>query len=183
MLVPLLLLLLLPPARPISTTLPVPPLQWLNITHLLQGTSAPPLKYPSIGYDDNSRNLILFGGESSSGIPSSQTYLSVPLSFLSSPSSTPQHRFQHQHMVPSRPPPRSPHNPPARQVHGPQWRRLLLQLVRLPSSPPSSCLIPLQSPCPSSPRRKRLQWQATVRCLGSSLPPPVPSSLTPQTGV
>ncbi|KAF8450702.1 hypothetical protein L210DRAFT_3521072 [Boletus edulis BED1] len=55
--------------------MPVPPLQWLNITNLLQGTSVPPLKYPSIGYDDGSRTLLIFGGESSSGIPTSQTFL------------------------------------------------------------------------------------------------------------
>ena len=64
----------------ISTNMPVPPLQWLNITDLVQGTSAPPLRYPSIGYDDSSRTLLLFGGESSSGIPTSQTFLSVHLS-------------------------------------------------------------------------------------------------------
>ena len=61
----------------ISTNMPVPPLQWLNITDLIQGTSAPPLKYPSIGYDDTSRSLLLFGGESSSGILTSQTFLCV----------------------------------------------------------------------------------------------------------
>ncbi|KAH0839762.1 hypothetical protein J3R83DRAFT_704 [Lanmaoa asiatica] len=55
--------------------MPVPPLQWLNITHLIQGTSAPPLKYPSIGYYDDLRTLLLFGGQSSSGIPTSQTIL------------------------------------------------------------------------------------------------------------
>lgn len=62
-------------AQSISTNTPVPPLQWLNITGLLQGSVPPPLKYASIGYDDSSRNLIIFGGESSSGIPTSQTFL------------------------------------------------------------------------------------------------------------
>ncbi|KAF9221954.1 hypothetical protein BS17DRAFT_784207 [Gyrodon lividus] len=62
-------------AQSFSTNTPVPPLQWLNITGLLQGPSAPPLKYPSIGYDDTTRTLIIFGGESSSGIATSQTFL------------------------------------------------------------------------------------------------------------
>ncbi|KAH7887753.1 hypothetical protein F5I97DRAFT_886400 [Phlebopus sp. FC_14] len=62
-------------AQSISTTTPVPPLQWLNITGLLQGASAPPLKYSSIGYDDTTRTLIIFGGESSSGIATQQTFL------------------------------------------------------------------------------------------------------------
>lgn len=86
----LVLLLLLPAAlaQAISTTMPVPPLQWLNITDLIQGTSAPPLKYPSIGYDDTSRTLLLFGGESSSGIPTSQTFLSVHLPSLPPTSSS-----------------------------------------------------------------------------------------------
>lgn len=93
LLVPLLLFLPLPPsaAQAISTTMPVPPLQWLNITNLIQGTSAPPLKYPSIGYDDSSRTLLLFGGQSSSGIPISQTFLSVllPCSFCPAPQRLP----------------------------------------------------------------------------------------------
>jgi len=62
-------------AQSISTSTPVPPLQWLNITGLLQGSPAPPLKYASIGYDDTTRNLIIFGGQASSGIPTAQTFL------------------------------------------------------------------------------------------------------------
>lgn len=62
-------------AQSISTNTPVPPLQWLNITGLLQGSPPPPLKYASIGYDPSSSTLIIFGGESSSGIPTSQTFL------------------------------------------------------------------------------------------------------------
>ena len=150
-------LLLVPPAvaQAISTTMPVPPLQWLNVTGLIQGTSAPPLKYPSIGYDDTSRTLLLFGGESSSGIPTSQTFLSVLLPFSpSQPHLLRQHRFQQQRMVPSQPPGKSAHDSPSRQIHGPQWRRLLLQLVRLPLLSRSSRSSPLQSPCPSSPRWK-----------------------------
>lgn len=64
----------------------VPPLQWLNITGLIQGPPAPALRYPSIGYDDTTRTLIIFGGESSSGIATSQTFLfviSLPFSSLS----------------------------------------------------------------------------------------------------
>jgi hypothetical protein len=59
----------------------VPPLQWINITGLLQGPSAPPLKDASIGYDNTTRTLIIFGGESQGGLPQQQTYLSV-LPFL-----------------------------------------------------------------------------------------------------
>lgn len=55
----------------------VPPLQWLNITGSLLGATPAAVKYPSIGYDPSSSNLIIFGGESSSGIPTDQTYLYV----------------------------------------------------------------------------------------------------------
>jgi hypothetical protein len=68
-------------AQSISTSTPVPPLQWINITGLLQGPSAPPLKDASIGYDNTTRTLIIFGGESQGGLPQQQTYLSV-LPFL-----------------------------------------------------------------------------------------------------
>ncbi|OCH90982.1 hypothetical protein OBBRIDRAFT_792792 [Obba rivulosa] len=60
----------------ISTGTPLPPLQWINITNLIGGSPvAPPLKDASIGYDDNTRTLLIFGGESQQGIPQSQTYL------------------------------------------------------------------------------------------------------------
>jgi len=68
---------------------PVPPLQWLNITGLIQGTPAA-VKYPSIGYDSATSTLIVFGGESSSGIATDQTFLYVyyslpiPSEFMSS---------------------------------------------------------------------------------------------------
>ncbi|KIJ70578.1 hypothetical protein HYDPIDRAFT_77775, partial [Hydnomerulius pinastri MD-312] len=62
-------------AQSISTNTPVPPLQWLNITGIIQGPPAPPLKYASIGYYDTSRTLVIFGGESASGIATSQTFL------------------------------------------------------------------------------------------------------------
>jgi hypothetical protein len=68
-------------AQSISTSTPVPPLQWINLTGLLTGPSAPPLKDASIGYDNTSRTLILFGGESQGKLPQQQTYLSV-LPFL-----------------------------------------------------------------------------------------------------
>ncbi|KAI6047196.1 hypothetical protein EDC04DRAFT_2556513 [Pisolithus marmoratus] len=82
-------------AQSISTNTPVPPLQWLNITGLLQGSFPPPLKYPSIGYDDSSRNLIIFGGESSSGIPTAQTFLhwSTPSAQPDLPQSSPPARY------------------------------------------------------------------------------------------
>lgn len=57
--------------------LPTPPLQWLNLTGLLQGPSPPPLKDASIGYDDSSRSVIIFGGESQDGVVQSQSYLYV----------------------------------------------------------------------------------------------------------
>ncbi|GAW05301.1 hypothetical protein LENED_007147 [Lentinula edodes] len=54
----------------------VPPLQWLNITNLLQGSAKPiALKDAVIGYDSDSSTVVIFGGESSSGIPQSVTYL------------------------------------------------------------------------------------------------------------
>ncbi|KAA1466489.1 hypothetical protein DENSPDRAFT_791200 [Dentipellis sp. KUC8613] len=62
-------------AQSISTNTPIPPLQWINLTNLLQGSSPPPLKDASIGYDPTSRNLLIFGGESQGGFPQSQTYL------------------------------------------------------------------------------------------------------------
>ncbi|KAG6814168.1 hypothetical protein H0H92_000844 [Tricholoma furcatifolium] len=86
-------------AQSISTNTPVPPLQWINLSPLLQGSSSPPpLKNAAIGYDETrhvhlkfttlqaahftliywptlSRSLIIFGGVSSTGIAQSQTYL------------------------------------------------------------------------------------------------------------
>ncbi|KAG7096979.1 hypothetical protein E1B28_004375 [Marasmius oreades] len=60
----------------ISTSTPVPPLQWLNLTPRLTGTSKPPpLKDAFIAYDQTSHTVIIFGGESQSGFPSSETYL------------------------------------------------------------------------------------------------------------
>lgn len=165
-LLPLLLVLFLPlpaaRAQAISTSMPVPPLQWLNITGLLQGTSAPPTKYPSIGYDDASRTLLLFGGESSSGIPTAQTFLSV-LSLL----------------LLTRSPPPASISPPTRGLF-PNPSQICPRRPRPPgtwpsvatTSPPASpspapfpllsSHLPLQSPCPSSPRRKGHQRSALV---------------------
>lgn len=67
----------LPAWSAISTSTPSPPLQWLNVTRLLSGAGAPPLKGASIGYDEATRTLLVFGGESESGIPTSTTYLCV----------------------------------------------------------------------------------------------------------
>jgi hypothetical protein len=76
-----------------STSTTLPPLQWINLSSSLSGSNQPPpLKDASIGYDDNtcvqpirrtscgltifsSRSIIIFGGESESGIPQSQTYM------------------------------------------------------------------------------------------------------------
>lgn len=68
----------LPGWSAISTNTPTPPLQWLNITRLLNGPGAPPLKGASMGYDETTRTLLVFGGESASGFPTSTTYLCAP---------------------------------------------------------------------------------------------------------
>ena len=74
---------LLPRAAPqlISTSTPVPPLQWINLSSRLQGSdnAPPPLKDAAIGYDETTRNIIIFGGESENGFPQSTTYLCVTL--------------------------------------------------------------------------------------------------------
>ncbi|KAG6854794.1 hypothetical protein C0991_001221 [Blastosporella zonata] len=63
-------------AQTISIDTSVPPLQWINLTGLLQGSSSPPpLKNAAIGYDEPSRSVIIFGGESASGLAQSQTFL------------------------------------------------------------------------------------------------------------
>lgn len=61
-------------AQSLSTNTPVPPLQWLELTDLLSGPAPPGLKDASIGYDDTSRTLIIFGGESNNFVQQ-QTYL------------------------------------------------------------------------------------------------------------
>ncbi|KAF8639944.1 hypothetical protein AX17_001194 [Amanita inopinata Kibby_2008] len=63
-------------AQSISTDFPAPPLQWIDLSHLLQSSNGPPpLKDAAIGYDENSRSIIVFGGESQGGFAQSQTYL------------------------------------------------------------------------------------------------------------
>jgi hypothetical protein len=92
-------------AQSISTSTPVPPLQWINLSSLLQGSAAPPLKDASIGYDNTTRTLIVFGGESQGGIPQQRTYLCVissflaPFPFLNLPSYSPQSQPQHPYLV------------------------------------------------------------------------------------
>ncbi|KAI0698541.1 hypothetical protein C8T65DRAFT_660527 [Cerioporus squamosus] len=61
-------------AQAISTSMPVPPLQWIELTDLLAGSAAPPLKDATIGYDDVNRVLLIFGGESQQGFPTKATY-------------------------------------------------------------------------------------------------------------
>ena len=70
------LLVLLSPctAQSPSTSMPVPPLQWIELTSLLSGPAPPPLKYASMGYDSVSHTLLIFGGEAN-GFPTQQTYL------------------------------------------------------------------------------------------------------------
>jgi hypothetical protein len=67
----------LPVFSAIGTSTPVPPLQWINITGLLSGPAAPPLKAASIGYSDATRTLLIYGGESAGGFQQSNTYLYV----------------------------------------------------------------------------------------------------------
>ncbi|OJT10155.1 hypothetical protein TRAPUB_13260 [Trametes pubescens] len=55
--------------------MPVPPLQWINLSKLLSGPAAPPLKDATIGYDDTNGVLMIFGGESQQGFPTAQTYM------------------------------------------------------------------------------------------------------------
>ena len=56
-----------------------PPLQWINLSKLVSGSAPPALKDASIGYDDTTRTLIIFGGESAGGFPQDATYLYVEL--------------------------------------------------------------------------------------------------------
>ena len=56
-----------------STNMPVPPLQWIELTDLLSASPQPHLKDASIGYDGDG-TLLIFGGESSAGFPTSSTY-------------------------------------------------------------------------------------------------------------
>jgi hypothetical protein len=62
-------------AQTISTSLPLPPLQWLNLSGLLTGPAPPPLRDSSIAYDETTRSLLIFGGESEGGFVQSQTYM------------------------------------------------------------------------------------------------------------
>ena len=58
--------------------MPVPPLQWIELTNLLGGSSVPPpLKDASIGYDDTDKLLLIFGGESQQGFATQNTYAYV----------------------------------------------------------------------------------------------------------
>lgn len=62
-------------AQSIDTSIQVPPLQWINLSGLLQGSKPQGLKDASIGFDPVHKKVLIFGGESSGGIPQSQTYL------------------------------------------------------------------------------------------------------------
>lgn len=57
-----------------STNTPVPPLQWIELTSLTSGSAPPGLSYASMGYDQTSGTVIIFGGESN-GFPVQTTYL------------------------------------------------------------------------------------------------------------
>lgn len=54
----------------------IPPLQWLNLSKLYKGGSQPvPLRDAHVAYDPAKRVLVIFGGESSAGVPTQQTYV------------------------------------------------------------------------------------------------------------
>jgi len=54
----------------------IPPLQWINLSRLVKGGSAPvPLRDASIAYDPAKRALIVFGGESAAGTPVQNTWI------------------------------------------------------------------------------------------------------------
>ncbi|KIO30207.1 hypothetical protein M407DRAFT_5731 [Tulasnella calospora MUT 4182] len=54
----------------------IPPLQWLNLSKLYNGGSQPvPLRDAHVAYDPAKRVLVIFGGESSAGVPTQQTYI------------------------------------------------------------------------------------------------------------
>ena len=154
-------------AQLISTSTPVPPLQWLNITGLLQGSPAPPLKYASIGYDDTTRNLIIFGGQASSGIPTAQTFLYDIVLPPPPPLTTQQPQSRYQSMVNSYQSIRFTQNITPRKVHGYQRRRLLIQLVRSSLSITTSLIsFSSQPSCPSCHRWKKWLGSSLVRRLG-----------------
>lgn len=64
-------------AQNISTSMSLPPLQWLNLKQLWAtgGAQPPPLRDGMLAFDPDKRVLVLFGGESSSGNPTQQTYV------------------------------------------------------------------------------------------------------------
>lgn len=64
-------------AQNISSSLAIPPLQWLNLNQLWTegGAEPPPLRDAHMAYDPAKRVLIIFGGESSAGNPTQQTYI------------------------------------------------------------------------------------------------------------
>lgn len=54
----------------------IPPLQWINLSRLATGGSQPqPLRDAHISYDPAKQVLIIFGGESSAGVPTQSTYI------------------------------------------------------------------------------------------------------------
>ncbi|KAG8865277.1 hypothetical protein FRB96_000167 [Tulasnella sp. 330] len=55
----------------------LPPLQWLNLNQLwaVGGAQPPPLRDAHLSYDPAKRVLVLYGGESSAGNPTQQTYI------------------------------------------------------------------------------------------------------------
>ncbi|EAU84773.2 hypothetical protein CC1G_00292 [Coprinopsis cinerea okayama7 len=61
-------------AQSISTNTPLPPLQWIRLDGF-QGPAPPPLRDAALGYDEDTRNLIVFGGESQGGFVQSSTFL------------------------------------------------------------------------------------------------------------
>ncbi|KAG8966018.1 hypothetical protein FRC03_012661 [Tulasnella sp. 419] len=62
-------------AQNISTSMQINPLQYINLSRLAQGSAPIPLKDAHISYDPAKRAIVIFGGESSSGTPTQQTYI------------------------------------------------------------------------------------------------------------
>lgn len=64
-------------AQNISSSVSIPPLQWINLQRLWAsgGAQPPPLRDAHMAFDPSKRVLVVFGGEAGSGNPTQQTYV------------------------------------------------------------------------------------------------------------
>lgn len=63
-------------AQNISTSMSLPPLQWLNLNQLWAGgAQPPPLRDAHMAFDEAKRVIVIYGGQSSAGNPTQQTYV------------------------------------------------------------------------------------------------------------